>query len=535
VKPTSAARTRRGTAGLGLALLLGLFAPARHAVAAESGQDVPVIYHNSRSFRIPFNINPAERRRIKEVLLCVSEDRGLTWKPVSSKTTPDRGVLAYRAPSDGEYWFAVQTLDDEGRLYPPDTADIEPRMKVFVDTVRPTLTLQSNGRRGTVASVRWDAQDERLERNSFILEYQSPGATDWRKVPVSQPIRPIGEATWDAGTADAVRVRAQVSDRAQNAREVTIDLTDGVPQNPAIAKNTSPEGGEPAPLASFASSEVENLPAMSDPPPTPPPSRPTSEPAATRPAAPPAASTPIDDLPTRRNDAPPARSNLGGTKPGLVANPKFNLQYAVEDAGPDGPATVELWVTQDGGRTWRLAGTDPDRKTPFPVDLGGEGTFGLKIVAKSASDLGDTTPVPGERPTFFVEVDSTRPRVKLDRVRVDTRGGVATLGIDWRASDFNLGLHPVEVLIRPDTPGAKWQRIGQPVANDGHATWTVPANAPVRFYVRVEVTDEAGNRDSDETPPNNPVIVDRTRPKGKILGLEPVAREPSATAIGPEP
>ncbi len=71
----------------------------------------------------------------------------------------------------------------------------------------------------------------------------------------------------------------------------------------------------------------------------------------------------------------PGRDGGGGTL--LVASPRFKLQYAVDDAGPNGPATVELWITQDGGRTWIRRGDDPDRVSPIEVDLGGEGTYGL--------------------------------------------------------------------------------------------------------------------------------------------------------------
>ena len=76
----------------------------------------------------------------------------------------------------------------------------------------------------------------------------------------------------------------------------------------------------------------------------------------------------------------------------LVPGPRFKLQYAVEEAGPDGPATVELWMTQDGGRTWIRRGEDPDRVSPIEVDVGGEGTFGISLVARSASGLGDQPP-----------------------------------------------------------------------------------------------------------------------------------------------
>src|SRR5206468_154894 len=100
--------------------------------------------------------------------------------------------------------------------------------------------------------------------------------------------------------------------------------------------------------------------------------------------------------------APAPAGDPAGTAPApdagpsqVVSSPRFPLQYAVDDAGPGGPAKVELWVTQDKGRSWFPKGEDPDRTSPFPVDLGGEGTFGLRLVAYGATGQGDTPPAPG--------------------------------------------------------------------------------------------------------------------------------------------
>ena len=49
---------------------------------------MPTLYHKSRSFRIPFNVDPADRPRLKEVQLWVSQDSGFNWEP-RSRTTPD--------------------------------------------------------------------------------------------------------------------------------------------------------------------------------------------------------------------------------------------------------------------------------------------------------------------------------------------------------------------------------------------------------------------------------------------------------------
>src|SRR5207248_1731822 len=129
-------------------------AGAYAAQAPGATTEVPLIYQKRRNFRIPFNLSAAEQSRIKEVLLLVSEDSGYTWRPVS-KTFPDHPFFSFRSPHDGEYWFAVQTRTVDGRVSPKLESIVEPKMKVVVDTMPPSLVLEPDGRRGSTASVRW--------------------------------------------------------------------------------------------------------------------------------------------------------------------------------------------------------------------------------------------------------------------------------------------------------------------------------------------------------------------------------------------
>ena len=181
------ARVRLATFGLGLALVLGVAAPVPPAIAAPGAPPsprrapkTPTVYHKSRSFRIPFNVEPSERSRLKEVQLWVSEDSGFKWE-ARSKTTPDRPYFTFRAARDAEFWFAVRTLDAKGRLFPGDDEEVTPSMRVVVDTSPPSLVLEPEGRRGSLASVRWEVRDQYLDLASLTLEYQAEGARDWRR------------------------------------------------------------------------------------------------------------------------------------------------------------------------------------------------------------------------------------------------------------------------------------------------------------------------------------------------------------------
>src|SRR3954451_21211880 len=103
-------RVRLPAVGLGMVLALGLATPATPAPPGPARGPRDLVYSKNRSFRIPFNVDAADRARFKEVQLWVSEDAGFNWKE-ASHTTPDRPSFAFRAARDGEFWFAVRTLD----------------------------------------------------------------------------------------------------------------------------------------------------------------------------------------------------------------------------------------------------------------------------------------------------------------------------------------------------------------------------------------------------------------------------------------
>ena len=71
-------------------------------------------------------------------------------------------------------------------------------MKVVIDTRPPSLVLEPERRRGSAATVRWEAKDEYLDLRSLVLEYQVEGVGVWNRVPIARP-KAIGAQSWDAG------------------------------------------------------------------------------------------------------------------------------------------------------------------------------------------------------------------------------------------------------------------------------------------------------------------------------------------------
>ncbi len=524
---------RLGGLGLALGLVLGLAAPA----FPQEKSRVQVALTNRRDFKIPFNINPADRPRYKQIQLVASSDSGGHWEIIDS-TTPDRPSFRFKAPRDGEYWFAVRTLDTKNRLSPPDDAEIEPNMKVVVDTVLPIIHLEALPRRGSTVAVRWDLIDDRIDLSSLKLEFQVVGSPEWNSVTLRKPSR-ISSESWDAGTSEPIRVRMSVLDKAENARSVVVTMADGKPRNRASSDAGDGSDGElPPPRGTFASAEAERTgpsPILSGPPNMP--GVGEGRPERTDSSGPVGTYNPFgssDPAGTRAATTSPAPAASPGAEssnpPILVSNPKFGLKYEVDDAGPNGPAAVELYITTDGGRNWFKRGEDPDRASPFPVDLGGEGTFGLKLVCKSSANQGDLPPTSGEIPQTIVEVDSSGPVVKLDPIRVVGSKALIT----WHANDPHPAPRSVMISVKPDVPDAPWVPIlPAPIENTGQFTCVLPANCPPRLHFRVDVSDSLGNRGSAETIETGAVLVDRSKPKGRITGLDAGLREGTGPSVRP--
>ncbi len=493
------------TFGLGMTLTLGTVASA-----AQPASKIQVLSYNRRNFLIPFKIPAEEIPRTKQIQLCSSSDGGASWHAVAV-TTPDRPFFNFKAKADGVYLFAARRVDPQGRLFPSNDADVEPNMKVTIDTTKPEMTIDPGARRGNLASFNWEVTDEALDLSTLAFDYQVEGTDEW--IPIALQKQPrIGFEHWDAGTAQPLKVRGTVADFAENRQVRTISLpSGGVPDDFQADSTDVVESNTPPRIGTFASNET------------------------TRPASLP--QKPKRDAGGLVGDHDPFATGTServasGTPPApdpahppiLVSNPKFGLKYEVDDAGPNGPAVVELFVTSDNGKTWTSRGEDPDKTSPFQVDLGGEGRFGVKLVAKSAADQGDRPPASGDVPQTSIEVDTSGPTVTLERPQVAGN----KLLITWHATDAHPTSRPVMISIRADNPDSKWEPITkQPIENTGQYQWLISSRCPPKIHVRVDVRDALNNFGFAETTDSGPVTVDRTKPKSRIIGLDPSSNRPS--------
>lgn len=186
------------------------------------------IVTSQTSFDIPFNVDDQDGRLI-EVQLYVSTDLGKTWS-LYARQSPQKRKIPFQSVGDGEYLFALKTLDRDRRLTP--TGPPFPTLRIAVDTQQPELQLRIDPDKDGRIAATWRANDANLNRQSVQLFYRiaAPDApADWIAVPTGNPseqdlaspaIHQDRVVWWPDTTANAIVVKAEVKDHAGNVATV---------------------------------------------------------------------------------------------------------------------------------------------------------------------------------------------------------------------------------------------------------------------------------------------------------------------------
>ncbi|MCR9202600.1 MAG: hypothetical protein NXI04_28495 [Planctomycetaceae bacterium] len=203
-----------------------------------------------------------------------------------------------------------------------------------------------------------------------------------------------------------------------------------------------------------------------------------------------------------------------------VSHPVFTIDYQVDDVGPSGVSAVELFVTENNGRTWYRYGNDADLRSPIEVDTRGEGTFGFAVRARNGLGFSQAAPQPGELPGIVVTVDRSAPQVEFSRPQVVVANG-GRIRLAWRVADANPSATPVRLEYStsesgPWTPVFDWQ------VDQGGYEMPIQSGMPAVLHFRLLARDVAGNVSASQT--NQPVIVDQRRPTARLLRVQPVSR-----------
>ncbi len=192
------------------------------------------VFTNNTQFRIPYHFDAEEMSRLgaKEIHLYGSDDRGKNWNLLQA-VPPKKGKFEFKAEKQGEFWFAVKTLDQQGQLH-PNGKMMEPGLVVKIDTLKPNLELilkeSSPGR----IDLSWTAGDDNIDVSTLQLEYRDPISNQWQ--PVNIIPSSIGRTSWTVAKAGKVDVRGRVKDQAGN--EATIEKS-------LVTQQAGTDGGKP--------------------------------------------------------------------------------------------------------------------------------------------------------------------------------------------------------------------------------------------------------------------------------------------------
>jgi hypothetical protein len=566
-----------------LAGIMGLLAaqvlPARSALAADPAA---AVFTNKVRFRIPFRYDPAEMQRLqaREVQLYVSTDHGLRWR-MADRAEPRADHFDFLAPADGEYWFAVRTLDTFSRLHPAGN-NIEPALKVVVDATPPVLELLLTELEPGKVELRWTAADDHLDVSKLRIEYRQADSPEWQ--PAAVVPQPNGQTSWEVKSGGVVAVRGSISDLAGNS--VTAERELNVHPSPRgqkkgseteyrapVAKAAEPLGGD-VPIREAAALTPPETPAAGNP------SQSTAERtkpmASSAPPITPNGAEPADGAlssdhdffvedKTKAGDSgpniqPKFRNDLvsdsPSTRPAIVkgtpsatpangsdnsadtmstpaasaAGPKddeprtivvnttdFQIGYRIDDLGPSGLGKVEMFITTDSGRKWYRYGTNPNNKSPFPVSVPADGVYGFELRVKNGAGVGDDPPRPGDKPSIVVVVDKTPPVAQLLPPQIGRGKSHNKVLLRWMAEDPHVGPTPILLEYAAEKSGP-WQKIGDWQANTGRYIWSIESGMPGKVFVRLTVKDRAGNVTQVTAP--DQLVIDFTRPTAHIIDVE---------------
>jgi hypothetical protein len=529
-----------------------------------------------RTFSIPFRLPAAKDADAapQRVVMSVSKDLGGTWEP-AGEVAPSAGTFTYQAGSDGEYWFRLRSVDRKGRARGGEGPD----MRVLVDAAGPRLAARVwKGTDGEIL-CRYAAIDDSIRMESLKLEYrtagaQTAGAQGWKTVAAEgvlsreSPAHLVGEEIWWAGEkVEELTVRITVADSAgnQTVRQFTMEPTDpqvdqtalanelgapslpaqDVPQEAAVARPVTqaysatdgrrPTNGWTAETAAAWSAEQPRSQAgtvvRGDQP----------QSVLVRQAAGPGASGPATDptggrslLASTSTELPAqmASPSPGGPQPleyrgkplQLSRSRRFAWDYEMPSERPNAPRLrVELWSTRDGGLSWQKAAVDDDTASPINVVLPAAGLYGFRL--EIVPDLPDasTGPRPGDAAESWIGIDEDAPHAELLSAARVSEGDTGGIVIRYTSRDQLPAPKTARLLFSPNAEGP-WATIASALDNQGEYRWQPDRATPARVYLRIEVSDAAGNVGAATTP--EPVTVATSRVIGRLGGVRTLPTTP---------
>ncbi len=411
----------------GLVLFACALAPQWAGAQAAPAENIH--WRNYRTFRIPFDRNNPDFAHVRRLLLQVSRDMGKTWGYAASANPAD-GSFPFSAPEDGWYWFAVQSEDTDGHVYPADASQFVAALKVCVDTVRPVAALRpATPREGTVA-VEWDIDDKNLDPASLRIDYRPLGSHDDREwLPLHVQSVAKGDQGWTPPLNIPLEVRLYVRDRAGNEAVAVTSVT------PGASRSASP-GQAPAGNILYVKNRNVQLHYK------------------------------LDNV---------GESGVQGID-----------VWVTRDA--------QRWEKQYSLDARKAGITPGQQDQTLSLQLADSGRWGISILPRSGVGLADPPPSRGDQPQVWIEVDETRPVVQIHNVVVGQQGAdMGRVIVYYSVNDKFLRQRPITVSYS-DTAAGPWTVLEKDLESTGsYVLDTKALKMPYQFFLKVDAVDEAGN------------------------------------------
>ncbi|MBI2808588.1 MAG: hypothetical protein HYX68_26670 [Planctomycetes bacterium] len=507
-----------------------------------TSQPTPMVqrnYLNKNVIRLPIEMDAKTRQSVQEIQLFVKESPDAPWA-LRDKVGAAQDSFTFQVPRDGEYWFAMVTVNKQGRSYPADIRNEPAGLIVIIDTQAPRIELTNLGETPIGTLIQCDISDSHLDNGKARITFQGGDKVfrDMLAVPGRANVYCIPNEAVCTGL-----IRASASDLAGNRgfREQhlngmkTATATKTAPAAPMHQTKTTPDllpkNLDPVPLLEPGNVRVprkETKPAVN-----------THEQTNFRPngadgphwaIAP--AKEPTHIVSPRHQVSKPAPPVAAPAKRQLVNTTKVLLDYQVENTGFSGIGRVEVWITRDQGQNWQKLVEHTQSKNPLEVQLPGDGLFGVTLLASNGRGAIAAAPKAGDAPQGWIEVDTTKPSAQITGVRCATENGSTVVHIDWNVQDKNLTDGAVE-LYYGATPQGPWLPIAKGLKAQGQHRWTPPTSIGTQTHVRLLAKDAAGNEAIANTL--EPVqFDDPARPRVVLRGIRTVASDGPVLPVPPQ-
>ncbi|MEZ6139325.1 MAG: hypothetical protein R3B84_02030 [Zavarzinella sp.] len=477
-------------------LLGGLLATGSVSYGAEGITEGRVTYTSNSTVELPFRINNAEAT---QVVLYVQIENG-PWVE-ADRARAGRSAFTYRFLKEGTHNFALMTIYSDGVKVPASTADLRAERVYVADRTKPEIrsvrpVVDQDGFPG----LEWDIADTNmLNQNAVKLEYRWDGVGTYQELDKGMLFGPRHQRFWKMKPEDRMQVRLIARDKAGNVVESTPQLV------------SSRAGCRPS--TGIAMEQPRN-PALN----------------------------PVGN-PGNNMELSPVTSNRASS-PSLhfVATKNFTINSTIM-SGPSGIVKSELYRADDKLK-WQLVSTDAklqkppgNKEGPIPISLSNEveedGVYSYIVIAHNHKGPSRRAPVDGEQGDFAIMVDTKKPELVDEGVRVSASDRGPIVDIRWKAVDANLAASPIRLEYSIGTDkDVKWTEITSDwIENVGQYSWYPPTDKGYLFNIRMRCRDRANNE--TEYVVKDPVNIDLTVPEVNITGVNPRQEMPGSFPSGP--